>query len=43
MAKEHNLITLDYRPWTWAMKEEVTGFNLPPTGIPWFADVGFSK
>lgn len=43
VAKEHNLITLDYRPWTWAMQEEVAGFNLPPTGIPWFAEVGFSK
>ncbi|MBS1677951.1 MAG: ABC transporter substrate-binding protein [Actinobacteria bacterium] len=43
VAKEHNLIPLDYRPWTWAMQESVAGFDLPPTGIPWYAEVGFSE
>ena len=36
------LVTLDYRPWNWAMQENVVGFDRPPTGVPWFAYVGLS-
>jgi peptide/nickel transport system substrate-binding protein len=43
VANDRSLITLDYRPWVWAMKDTVAGYDLPPTGIPWLADVGFSE
>jgi peptide/nickel transport system substrate-binding protein len=43
VATENNLVVLDYRPWVWAMRDNVTGFDLAPTGVPWLADVGFSS
>jgi ABC-type transport system substrate-binding protein len=43
VASERNLIALDYRPWVWAMSDTVVGYDLPLTGIPWLADVGFSR
>lgn len=39
--EDRSLIVLNYQPWTWAMREDVVGFDLPPTGVPWLADVGF--
>ncbi|MFN8215610.1 MAG: ABC transporter substrate-binding protein [Solirubrobacterales bacterium] len=42
VANDHNMVILDYRPWTWASQDNVVGFNTPPTGIPYFAEVGFS-
>jgi peptide/nickel transport system substrate-binding protein len=43
VARENNLVVLDYRPWVWAMSDKVAGFDLAPTGVPWLADVGFSS
>lgn len=43
VAAENNLVVLDYRPWVWATRSNVTGFDLAPTGVPWLADVGFSS
>jgi peptide/nickel transport system substrate-binding protein len=43
VAAENNLVVLDYRPWVWAMRDNVIGFDLAPTGVPWLADVGFSS
>jgi peptide/nickel transport system substrate-binding protein len=41
VLEERGLVPLSYRPWVWAMNEDVVGFDLAPTGVPWFADVGF--
>lgn len=38
---DRSLVVLDYQPWIWAMQENVVGFDLAPTGVPWLADVGF--
>jgi peptide/nickel transport system substrate-binding protein len=43
VANDRHLIALDYRPWVWAMSDTVVGLDLPPTGIPWLADVGLSR
>lgn len=43
VVTENNLVVLDYRPWVWAMRDNVAGFDLAPTGVPWLADVGFSS
>ncbi|GAB3600739.1 ABC transporter substrate-binding protein [Microbacterium tumbae] len=39
VAEDRSLITIDYRPWVWAMRDGVTGFDLPPIGVPWYAGV----
>lgn len=41
VLKDRSLVVLGYQPWIWAMQEDVVGFDLPPTGVPWLADVGF--
>jgi peptide/nickel transport system substrate-binding protein len=38
---DRSLITLGYQPWIWAARDDVVGFDVPMTGIPWFADAGF--
>ncbi|HET7119726.1 MAG TPA: ABC transporter substrate-binding protein [Solirubrobacterales bacterium] len=39
---QKGVVMFAYAPIVWAMQSNVAGFNLSPTGIPWFAEVGFS-
>jgi peptide/nickel transport system substrate-binding protein len=39
---EKGIVMFAYYPYVWAMQSNVAGFQLSPTGIPRFAEVGFS-
>jgi peptide/nickel transport system substrate-binding protein len=41
--EEKALVTLDYRPFVWAMQSGVTGFQVGVTSDPWLAETGFSE
>jgi peptide/nickel transport system substrate-binding protein len=41
--EDRSLVTLGYQPWIWAMRDEVVGFDVPMTGVPWLADAGFRE
>ncbi|HET7119735.1 MAG TPA: ABC transporter substrate-binding protein [Solirubrobacterales bacterium] len=32
-----------YVPYSWALKDDLVGFEVGTSGIPWFADAGFAK
>ncbi len=40
--RELNLIPLSYVPFVWAMQSDVAGFQVNRTGLPRFAEVGFT-
>ena len=42
MTDEKGVVMFAYYPFVWAMQSNVAGFQLNPTGIPRFAEVGFS-
>jgi peptide/nickel transport system substrate-binding protein len=41
--KEKAFVTVDYRPFVWAMQSNVVGFDVNATGVPWLAEAGFTK
>lgn len=43
MNAEKGVVMFAYYPYVWAMQKDVSGFELSPTGIPRFAEVGFSE
>jgi peptide/nickel transport system substrate-binding protein len=42
VQKELYSIQISSSPYSWAFKEDVGGFSVSATGIPWFADAGFT-
>jgi peptide/nickel transport system substrate-binding protein len=40
---EQFILPLTYSPYVWALQEDVSGFAVTLTGIPWLADTGFTK
>lgn len=40
--EQNGLVSYDYRPFVFVTQDNVAGFNLNSTGIPWFAETGFS-
>lgn len=42
VAEQKEIIPLDYRYWLWAMQDDVAGFEVSATGVPWFANAGFT-
>jgi peptide/nickel transport system substrate-binding protein len=43
VAEQKELLPLDYRYWIWGMQNDVSGFELSPTGVPWFGGTGLSS
>ncbi len=43
VEKEKAMITLDYRPFVWAMQSDVTGFQVGVTSDPWLGEAGFTE
>lgn len=43
VAEEKELITLSYKPWIWAVSEDVVGFRLSAVGLPVYVNAGFGK
>ena len=37
------MLPLDYQPYTWALQEAVSGFEVTPLNIIWLGDAGFSN
>ena len=42
IAKEKFILPITYSPYVWAMNEDVSGFTVTLTGIPWLADAGLT-
>lgn len=40
---EKAMVTLDYRPFVWAMQSDVTGFQVGVTSDPWLGETGFTE
>lgn len=43
LDEEHFIITTNDRPWLYALRDNVSGFSVGPTGTPWLNEVGFSE
>ncbi|MBS1678403.1 MAG: ABC transporter substrate-binding protein [Actinobacteria bacterium] len=43
VEEEKALVTLDYRPFVWAMQGNVTGFQVGVTSDPWLGETGFTE
>jgi peptide/nickel transport system substrate-binding protein len=43
VAKENSVVVSDNKPWAFALSDEVGGFAVGLTGIPWLAEVGFAE
>jgi peptide/nickel transport system substrate-binding protein len=41
--EEKNVITVDYFPYQWAFRSNVTGFYMGRVGVAWFAETGFTE
>ncbi len=42
LAEEKYIVPVTYAPFSWAQQEDVVGFEMSATGIPWLGGTGFS-
>ena len=43
VAAEKRFLPVAYMPYLWALHSDISGFVVNATGLPWFADAGFSE
>ncbi len=43
LAKEKYVVPVTYAPFSWVQQEDVVGFEVSATGVPWLGGTGFSK